>query len=166
MTAPRRSDDVDRGGTADRRTVLAVGAMALSVTTAGCVTPPRDSGGTASNATETATSGVTPTPTRSATPGPDPILVVVSNGRDVAVDVTLTVTRDGTPVFGDTVIVDPNSRRTVDPGIDATGTYELTVTLADGTEHVRPFSVEEYDLRMGSNLIVTVGERIRVVMEE
>ncbi|MFC7174240.1 hypothetical protein ACFQL0_14565 [Haloplanus litoreus] len=43
---------------------------------------------------------------------------------------------------------------------------ELTVTLADGTEHVRPFSVEEYDLRMGSNLIVTVGERIRVVMEE
>jgi hypothetical protein len=156
----RRRDDAGRDGTVNRRTVIAVGAMALSVTSAGCATAPRGSTGTASNATETVTSGAT------ATPCPDPILIVVSNGRDVAVDVTLTVTSADTTAFEDTVTVAPGARRSVDPGIDSTGAYELTVALADGTERVRPFSVEEYDLRMGSDLVVAVGERVRVVMEE
>ena len=165
MSGPDRSDGADRDGATDRRTVLALGLAALSVPTAGCATAPRASDrktATPSNTTPPTSSAPPATPT----PRPDPILLVVSNDRDATVDVSLTVTSAGTTTFEDTVTVDPGGRRSVDPGIDATGAYELTVALADGTERVLPFGVEEYDLRMGSNLIVMVGERVRVVMEE
>lgn len=44
--------------------------------------------------------------------------------------------------------------------------YELTISLTDGTEKVRPFNIDEYDLRAGSNLYVEVGEEISVPMQE
>jgi hypothetical protein len=165
VSSPDRSDGADRDGATDRRTVLALGVAGLSVTTAGCVIAPRASDReTATPSNETSTPSTTPLAT--STPRLDPIQIVVSNDRDAAVDVTLTVTSEGTTVFEDTVTVAPDDRRSVDPGIDATGAYELTVALADGTERARPFGVEVYDLRMGSNLVVAVGERVRVVMEE
>ena len=66
----------------------------------------------------------------------------------------------------DTLAVESGGRRTVDPGLDELGDYELTVTLEDGTERRRPFDIESYDRRMGSNLIVEIGDDIMVLMEE
>jgi len=145
----------------DRRAYLA--ALHAVLLPAGCLSAPAG-GGDASATSD----GSTATPDDHATTAPDSdrIAVVVSNGRDGPLDVTLTVTGDGHRVYRRTVAVEAGERRTVDPGIGRTGAYELTVTLPDGTESVRPFDVEAYDRRMGSNLIVEIGERIRVLIEE
>ncbi|QGX94542.1 hypothetical protein EI982_06945 [Haloplanus rallus] len=146
----------------DRRAFLA--ALHVALLPAGCLTAP-DGGGDAS----TTPDGSTATPEgdrTSSTPDSDRIAIVVTNGRDATLDVTLTVTSDGDRVYRGTVAVGAGARRTVDPGIDRTGAYELTVALPDGSESVRPFDVEEYDRRTGANLIVEIGERIRILMEE
>jgi len=146
----------------DRRAYLA--ALHAALLPAGCLTAP-DGGGDASVTADGSTA--TPDGQRATTaPDADHLAIVVNNGRDATLDVTLTVTSDGDRVYRGTVAVDAGARRTVGPGIDRTGAYELTVALPDGTESVRPFDVEEYDRRTGANLIVEIGERIRVLMEE
>lgn len=150
-----------------RRRFLAIGCTVLPVGFAGCSTDSGQETGARSTATgagSTTSSGQT----RSRT-GFDPaevIAIEVSNGRDDPVTVTLSLTHDGGQLFDRTLELDPGERRTVDPGIEELGDYELRVSLADGTERVRPFDVEAYDRRMGSNLIVTIGDTIRVPMEE
>lgn len=139
----------------DRRDYLTALHTALLAFAGGCLTAP-----------DSATTTTTDPATATTTPSPERIALVVNNGRDTPLDVTLTVTRDGDSVYRERVAVDAGERRSVDPGIDAPGAYELTVTLADGTERVRPFDIEDYDLRMGSNLVVEVGDRIRVLVEE
>ncbi|WP_251342681.1 hypothetical protein [Haloplanus halophilus] len=150
----------------DRRELLAL-TPALLVTAAGCSIDSESAPSTSSPASTTPDgTSSTDTPTPSGSPArSDPIAIVVSNGRESAVDAALLVTHEADRIFDRTVVVEPGARRSVDPGIDGTGAYELTVSLADD-ERVRPFDVEDYDLRMGSDLIVEIGERIRVLMEE
>ncbi|MEA5387040.1 hypothetical protein VB773_13825 [Haloarculaceae archaeon H-GB2-1] len=95
----------------------------------------------------------------------DNIRIVVNNGRSEALDVDLTVSSGDAVVFADSITVSAESSRSVDPGIDEQGGYELTVVV-DGSEYRRPFDVEGYDLEMGSNLIVEIGTEIRIPMEE
>jgi hypothetical protein len=119
---------------------------------AGC-TAPTSRGATSTDASPTVT--------------PDPILIVLSNGQQAALSVTVTVTRDGGAIFKEAVSLDADARRELDPGIATTGEYELTVAVTDGPERTVPLTVESDDVRVGSNAIVEIdAETIRVLVEE
>lgn len=149
----------------DRRRFLAVSCAVLSVGVAGCANGP-DTATTGEQTPDSTVTSPTEKTQSSSFDAAEDIAIVVSNGRSSAVTVTLTVTREGEQVFDRTLEVESDGRRTLDPGIDELGEYELTVSLADGTERVRPFDVEAYDRRMRSNLIVEIGDDITVLMEE
>ncbi|MDG5777752.1 hypothetical protein QA599_14950 [Haloarculaceae archaeon H-GB1-1] len=153
----------------DRRRFLAAGSAALSLPVAGCRTAPSADASSTDHSATTATSDgaakttvATPSET---TDNADNIRIVVNNGRSEALDVDLTVSSGDAVVFADSITVSAESSRSVDPGIDEQGGYELTVVV-DGSEYRRPFDVEGYDLEMGSNLIVEIGTEIRIPMEE
>jgi hypothetical protein len=168
----------------DRRRFLAIGSTALSVLGAGCTAPsvPTTQSGTKAK-NETATESVSTeqsmggerTPDRRTdgertkegrTAETDDIEIVVENGKSSAITVTLVVRTDSTRVFNETITVEEGVRRGVEPDITETGAYELVVDVEGDDESVSPFHVEDYDLRMGSNLIVHVDTVIRVIMEE
>lgn len=156
----------------NRRRYLAVVGVLILARGAGCLDAvgDRNRGGDggetgAGAGTETdASHGSTPSET------PDSardVRIVVRNSTADGATVRLAVSRDGATFFEDEVGVPQTGGRTVDPGIDETGSYELEVAVEGGTDGSYPFSVEEYDLRMGSNLIVDIGEDdVRMTLEE
>lgn len=97
----------------------------------------------------------------------DVVSIEVHNATSAGIAVRLTVRRVGPVVFEDEMEVPADARVSVGPGITETGDYLLQVSAADGPEGSREFSVEAYDLRMGSDLIVTVrADDVFVLMEE
>jgi outer membrane receptor protein involved in Fe transport len=146
----------------NRRALLrAVGPTAVAL--AGCAAPsPPD--GRSTNTEERTTASERPA---DVTPPPDdPILLVLANG-DASATVTVTVTRDGTTVFDETVSLAADERRELDPGIDSVGEYELAVSVEDGPERSTPLTIESYDVWQGSNAIVELGDgAIQVLVEE
>lgn len=163
-----------------RRALLTRGGAILVAAVGGCLRGTDPSGGRDETEdpssetpprTTTRPSGGTTTPSETSTqvtPDPDdPIQIVVSNDGERSRTVTLTVTSAGGTVREATVEVDPDTVRTVDTGITTTGDYELHVVTADGVEESVPFDIEDYDIRMGSNLMVSVADDgIMVAIEE
>lgn len=77
------------------------------------------------------------------------------------------LTMDAEVVFEKEFEVAAGERQSVDSEIAETGQYELTVTTETGHEASFPFSIDEYALRAGSNLIVEMSEDdIRILLEE
>jgi hypothetical protein len=94
----------------------------------------------------------------------DEIRIVLENNttRDAAVE--LQVSRD-TVVFAEELMVRSDSRSEVNPGITQPGQYQIAVTVDTGLEETYTWDVEEVDVRMGSNAILSIYEtelRLRV----
>lgn len=105
--------------------------------------------------------------TSNQTPDPaDPIAIDVNNGRSSIIEVTLMLTRHDEQVFHETLSIAADGRTSVNPGIVEIGTYELTISLADGTKEVSSVQIEDFDIQHGSNLIVEIDSEILVLMEE
>lgn len=149
----------------NRRRFLAVSCTALPLMLAGCSTDQ----GTGTDTTTTKTTNLSPDPneTSNQTPDPDdPIAIDVNNGRSSSITVTVMLTRHDEQLFHETLSIAADGRKSVNPGIVETGTYELTVSLADGTKEVSSIQVENFDIQQGSNLIVEIDSEILVLIEE
>lgn len=141
-----------------------VAGLAATSATAGCLAaPPTDSSPTSSPASS---------PTASATSPPsasERIQIDVRNQDASETTVDLRLAGADETLLDRQVTVPADSRRAVDTGIDGTGEYELDAFVVGGPDLAAAFtlSVEEYDLRQGSNVILLVeGERIEMLMEE
>ncbi|KAA9395947.1 hypothetical protein Har1130_15190 [Haloarcula sp. CBA1130] len=86
------------------------------------------------------------------------IFVVLDNETSEQATVAVSVVTGDSVVFEGETAVTPSGRKNVYPGISETGDYTLTISLGDGREQEYPFNIEEYDLQMGSNIIVTINE--------
>jgi hypothetical protein len=142
-----------------RRALLAV----LATATAGCPT-------TTDATTTTSPAETTPAPADTTTalnPPRRPIEVRISNARADAVTVSLSLARGEQVVRSRTVTVDADASHTVPTGIDRRGDYELTVTVDGDRRTVAPFDVGAYELRQGSDLLVSLtDDDVRVLIEE
>ncbi|AHB67855.1 MULTISPECIES: hypothetical protein [Haloarcula] len=86
------------------------------------------------------------------------IFVVLYNESSEQATVAVSVVTGDSSVFECETAVNPSNRKNVYSGITETGDYTLTISLGDGREQEYPFNIEEYDLRMGSNIIVSIKE--------
>ena len=86
------------------------------------------------------------------------IFVVLYNETPEQVTGAVSIITDDSVVFEDEISVDPSSRTNVYPDISETGDYTLTISLGDGREREYPLTIEDYDLRQGSNIIVEISE--------
>jgi hypothetical protein len=86
------------------------------------------------------------------------IFVVLDNEIPEQATVAVSVVTGDSVVFESETAVTPSGRKNVYLGISETGDYTLTISLGDGREQEYPFNIEEYDLQMGSNIIVSITE--------
>lgn len=169
-----------------RRLVGGLGAT-LAAWTAGCVSPTDTHDGTTpteetdttttdtTNDTDTTTT-TTDTTTTDTTNDTDtttamqrsrPIQIVVRSSDAATRTVTLELSTDTETIDTTTVDLDPDTRATLDTPISEPGRYELTVSADPGPTTTRPFAIDDYDLRAGSNLIVEVDEsEVTVLLQE
>jgi hypothetical protein len=157
----------------NRREVLASTGIALSTLVSGCVSE------TESPDTGTSEAGETETDSETAT-GNDSESTADTENTDVADSEIvlrniastekmggLLLSMDTETIFETEFKVSSGERQSLDPGITETGQYELTAAIEAGAEASFPFSVGEYDLRAGSNLIVEIdADEIMILMEE
>jgi hypothetical protein len=95
------------------------------------------------------------------------IAIVLRSATSTEQPATVTLASEGTTVLEREVTVAPNGETALETGIQQQGQYELTVAVENGPRETFPFSVDEYDLRAGSNLVVTIGqESVEIVIEE
>lgn len=136
----------------NRRTVLATAGLTLAVPFVGCLTAGDTPGDDGNEGTTDPTTD---------------IVIEVSNVTSAAETVHLLVTAEGESIFEASVPIEPDGRTFVDPDLDERGQYELAATVDDERDASVPFGLEEFDLRMGSNLIVIVREgTIEILIEE
>jgi hypothetical protein len=135
-----------------RRHVLSLSGSLLPL--AGCASP--------------GTGTQTGTPTLESTPDhAENIFLVLHNETAERTTVAVTITTGNAVSFEAEVTVDSDEIRHVYPGITDRGEYELRVSLPDRPDQARPFDVEAYDLRMGSNVDIWISEDdVRIGIEE
>ena len=151
-----------------RRLVGGLGAT-LAAWTAGCVSPTDTHDGTTpTEETDTTTTDTTnDTDTTTAMQRSRPIQIVVRSSDAATRTVTLELSTDTETIDTTTVDLDPDTRATLDTPISEPGRYELTVSADPGPTTTRPFAIDDYDLRAGSNLIVEVDEsEVTVLLQE
>ena len=156
-----------------RRLVGGLGAT-LAAWTAGCVFPTDTHDGTTpTEETDTTTTDTTTTDTTNDTDTTTamqrsrPIQIVVRSSDAATRTVTLELSTDTETIDTTTVDLDPDTRAALDTPISEPGRYELTVSADPGPTTTRPFAVDDYDLRAGSNLIVEVDEsEVTVLLQE
>lgn len=156
-----------------RRLVGGLGAT-LAAWTAGCVSPTDTHDGTTpTEETDTTTTDTTTTDTTNDTDTTTamqrsrPIQIVVRSSDAATRTVTLELSTDTETIDTTTVDLDPDTRATLDTPISEPGRYELTVSADPGPTTTRPFAIDDYDLRAGSNLIVEVDEsEVTVLLQE
>ncbi len=162
-----------------RRLVGGLGAT-LAAWTAGCVSPTDTHDGTTpteetdttttdtTNDTDTTTTDTTnDTDTTTAMQRSRPIQIVVRSSDAATRTVTLELSTDTETIDTTTVDLDPDTRAALDTPISEPGRYELTVSADPGPTTTRPFAIDDYDLRAGSNLIVEVDEsEVTVLLQE
>ena len=152
-----------------RRRVLRNGVAAATLAVGGGCTTRRDRRPTAAETdsptpTTTAESTRPETETRTAA---ERITLAFSNDSSAAAVVHFSITSEGATISEGTVRVSAGEYESVDTEIRNTGAYELTVALDGGAQSAYAFDIGEYDVRMGSNLILTVYDgRTALMMEE
>lgn len=142
-----------------RRTFL--GAVGVASALSGCLSAP------SSNPSAPTTSS--PTDSATSTPASERIQIDVRNqdAAETTVDLRLAGRRE--TLLDQQVTVPGEGREAVDTGIDETGEYELDAFVVGGPDLAFEFTVtvEPYDLRQGSNVLLLVdGEQIEMWMEE
>jgi len=85
------------------------------------------------------------------------ITIVCRSRTSTSRTVTLELSRDTTQIQQTTFQLDPDTETTITTPITEPGRYELTVSVAAGQTTTRPFAIDDYDLRAGSNLIVEIS---------
>lgn len=96
-----------------------------------------------------------------------PIHIVCRSRNSTSRTVTLELSTDTAQIQRTTFQLDPDAEKTISTPITEPGRYELTVSVATGETTTRPFAIDDYDLRAGSNLIVEVDEsEVTVLLQE
>jgi hypothetical protein len=112
--------------------------------------------------TDTSTNGET-----TQTEPSQPIHIVCRSRNSTSRTVTLELSTDTAQIQRTTFQLDPDAEKTISTPITEPGRYELTVSVAVGPTSTRPFAIDDYDLRAGSDLIVEIsGSDIIVVLQE
>nr|WP_233340595.1 hypothetical protein [Haloprofundus sp. MHR1] len=144
-----------------RRALLAT----LASVGAGCLSSaPKES-----TETETQTAPKSPTQTeKTATAAmSDPIELDVHNETEEPKLCQYSIRQGSDTILDGEIEVPASDFTPVDTGIEETGEYELNVAVDDIGQNSYPFSVGNYDLRMGSNLVIWIYEnQIQMGMEE
>jgi hypothetical protein len=141
----------------NRRALL---GSALAVAVAGCYTPTEGEG-------DTATETFTATPSPDGTDVSQDICVVLLNLGSGALRVGVDVQRAGGQFFSETVSVPSEAREPVFPGITEPGAYRFRLSLGPDRTESFEWEIGSYDLRMGSNAIVTIDtDDVRVKKEQ
>ena len=79
----------------------------------------------------------------------------------------LTLTSDTKTTAEEEFEIEIEDQQSIETEITETGQYELSVTTEAGSETSFPFSIDEYDLNAGSNLIVEYDDNeIMIMMQE
>jgi hypothetical protein len=94
----------------------------------------------------------------------DEIRIVFENNTFGDTGVELQVSRDAV-VFAEELTVRSDNRSEVNPGITQPGQYQIAITVDTGLEETYTWDVEDVDVRMGSNAILSIYEtelRLRV----
>ena len=148
--------------------------------TAGCVAPTgtgdttaNDTNTTDTTATDTNTTDTTATDTNDTetsteqTAHPHPIQIVCRSLDAASRTVTFELSTEAERIGTTTIQLGPQNSTTVDTSISKPGRYELVVSVTGGPTITRPFAIDDYDLRAGSNLIVELdGSDVTVVLQE
>lgn len=135
-----------------------VGVLAAASGLTGCLSAPP----TEPSSTPVASPTATP-------PASEGIQIDVQNQDATETTVDLHLTRRDETLLDRQVTVPGEGRVGIDTGIDETGEYEFDAFVVGGPDLAAefPFSIEEYDLQQGSNVILLVdGEQIEMLMEE
>jgi hypothetical protein len=155
-----------------RRLLSGLGAGFLGWT-AGCVSTTNDTDDTTTNDTNDTTTNDTNDTANATDPNTTraehsrAITIVCRSRTSTSRTVTLELSRDTTQIQQTTFQLDPNSETRITTPITEPGRYELTVSVAAGPTTTRPFAIDDYDLRAGSNLIVEIsGSDIIVLLQE
>lgn len=149
-----------------RRQVL----VGVSAGLAGCSSRSTGPGDPGEPTTEAPTETTPDSPTemtgeRSAIGAAEEIGAVLANRTEREVVVSLRIEREDALILNAKIPVADRER--IDPGIDKPGRYEIEVTTESGPGEIVRWSVEEYDLRAGSNVIAEItAEEIRILIEE
>jgi hypothetical protein len=142
----------------DRRDLLARTAL-LTAGLSGCVAPSNRNGGTGEGGTaggeRIGGAGTTDTTTSVEGAG-----IKIESSVTEALTVELTVSRDGSTLHTETVSVPPSESAFADYEITGTGVYRVTVETGSGREGTTQFSVDEYALEHGRNVVIAVTSEI------
>ena len=139
----------------DRRTILAGAAAAVSVSAAGCL---QDDGVSEGGGTPTGSDG---SPERAGD-----VFVVLHNGAAERVPVAVTMTAGDSVHFEGRTTVEPGGMQFLYPEVTERGSYGITVSVDGLGEKQAAFEFGEYDLEMGSNVVVWIDDEIRIGKEE
>lgn len=165
----------------DRRSFALGAGLVVATGTVGCLgwtEGPRSSGGTDGGGDRTSAvrgadyepstgQTVSPTPGTGGTPQHDDVDVWVHNDVDSARRVHLTLSAGSESMLNTTVALGPGEASVLGSGIGERGRYVLGVTVDRGPSESYPFTVGEYELRQGSDLVVRVGDHdVWIAIEE
>ena len=152
---------VELPGHVQRRRLLSGLGTGFIGWTAGCVSTTNDTDDTNDTATNDTDTNTTRAEHSRA------ITIVCRSRTSTSRTVTLELSRDTTQIQQTTFQLDPDTETRITTPITEPGRYELTVSVAAGQTTTRPFAIDDYDLRAGSNLIVEIsGSDIMVVLQE
>jgi hypothetical protein len=124
--------------------------------------------------TNTTTEAPSPTETSTETqtttvPSSDPaqdIWIVLENNTSEDVVVNLQISREDV-ILTDKVTIRSDGRSEVNSKITETGRYRIEISVDNGIEEAYSWNVEDYDLRTGSNMIISINENdVRIMVEE
>lgn len=93
-------------------------------------------------------------------------MLAFSNGSSTDVVVQFSITSEETVISEGEAMVSQGKYQYVETEIDTTGQYELSIEGEGGFESSYRFQIDEYALRMGSNLIVAVDDDGTEIMIE
>lgn len=139
----------------DRRSVLAGAAAAASLGPAGCTAITGDD-----------ERRDTSTDTAREPDAVEDIFVVLHNQVGEEVTVSVTITAGDSVALEEQVAIDVDEIGTVPTGITERGRYEFSVSVEGGGESRATFEFREYDLEMGSNVVVWIDDGIRIAKED
>lgn len=151
-----------------RRRQLLLGMTATIAGISGCTSEDR------SSPTKTTTEAPSPTETTTGThtttdPSSDvaeDIWIVLENNTSGDVVVDLEISREDI-ILTDEVTIRSDGRSEVCSKITETGEYRIDISVDNGIEESYTWNVEKYDLRMGSNVIISINDNdVRIMVEE
>jgi hypothetical protein len=95
------------------------------------------------------------------------VMIRVDNETSQVETPHVVIRENGNSILDQKKSVDPHELVYFYPGIEQTGTYELAVTVDEDRAISYPFEIVEFDLDMGSNIIVIINsDSLDVLMQQ